>query len=372
MARIDIVGGGIAGLILAIALKDSEHQVVLHEPLRGTDLTEADTALGLWHPALLALDRVGVGDAVRRFGTPITEARMGTADGRVLGRITGQDVLLLGRVSLRDLLLDALPARVSWDDSRVQDVTALPGDLIVGADGARSVVRSTYWGNSAHPAHVTVVRGVLDEDRSTGILEEFWGDGGVFGLTPLPAAVGAPGPARTNWFAAFREHRFASTEDALGHVRHLAAPFPQRVQDAMRAAAPEQTKVNGISVSPATRSFVRGADRGCCARHDSEWRARRHGSHPGRRCAGRVHRPLGAARRRCSVRTPARGPPAGDPSGLERHHAARPRTRGRGEGEGSTGSSVRRGQEQTRSATPWPGPHGTGPAPGVTGSHEER
>lgn len=61
--RVIVVGGGIAGLSAAIALRKVGIDVTVYEraPARG----DVGAGIGLWTNALRALDVLGAGDAVR-------------------------------------------------------------------------------------------------------------------------------------------------------------------------------------------------------------------------------------------------------------------------------------------------------------------
>lgn len=253
MATVHIVGAGIAGLTLAAALRRPEWDVHLHEQVRPEDAPDVDTAFGLWPPAMAALDAIGLGDAVRAESAPLAGVTVRTAQGRVLTRMTGQVVAMIGRSTLQRSLAAAVPAHVTLATERIEDPRALSGDLLVGADGAFSVVRREHWGKSSgtRPRRVTVVRGVVDADLGARALDEYWGDGVLFGRTPLPGA-------RTNWFCVFDERRFASTADGLEHTRDRLRTFPREVGEVIEAATPEQTLIGGIDVSRPMRSFVRG------------------------------------------------------------------------------------------------------------------
>lgn len=253
MATVEIIGGGIAGLTLASAIRRPEWQVTIREQGLPPGGREVDTAFGLWSPAVTALDDIDIGDIVRAQGARVDVATIRSADDRILARIRNQDVVMMGRVSLRRILRDAVPATVQTLEEKVDDTRALSAELVVGADGARSVVRRDHWSaRSAARTHgTTVVRGVVDQDLSRGEVAEYWGDGVLFGTTPLPGS-------RTNWFTAFPEQRFDSVEEALAHVKRMASVFPQHVKTVAAEAMPEQTLVNGIHVSRSLASFVRG------------------------------------------------------------------------------------------------------------------
>ncbi|MGO2112595.1 MAG: FAD-dependent monooxygenase [Pseudoclavibacter sp.] len=261
MPTLHIVGGGIAGLTLAAALRPDVGRVIVHEQGRPPGEYEVDTAFALWPPAVKALARIGLAQTVYERAALLTGATVCAADGRVLRSIRNQRMPMIGRVTLRGILRDALHEHVEWRDERVDDsrplaVANADADaiaIIVGADGARSVVRADYWGSrsTSRSAGTTVVRGVVDTALAADSLTEYWGDGVLVGITPLPGG-------RTNWFVEFHERRFAGRAEALDHVRMLGDGFPQIVRDVLAAASPEHVLVNGVQVARPLATLVRG------------------------------------------------------------------------------------------------------------------
>jgi 2-polyprenyl-6-methoxyphenol hydroxylase-like FAD-dependent oxidoreductase len=165
--RVLIAGGGIAGLAVAAALEKAGIHAELYE--QGAELREVGAGVGLWSNALASLDELGAGDEVRAATLPLRILSAAAADGRVTNTIRLDD---LGtefadascRIVPRPVLLGALARRVTPDhvhasnrvvaaDSaggfvhiRLHTGWVEEGDLLVGADGLHSVVRSMVVG----------------------------------------------------------------------------------------------------------------------------------------------------------------------------------------------------------------------------------
>ncbi|WP_371583828.1 FAD-dependent monooxygenase [Streptomyces sp. NBC_01314] len=203
-----IVGGGIGGLAAAVALRRRGWRVEVLE--RSPEFTEIGAGISLWPNALHALEALGLARAVQALGA--VEAAGGVRDrqGRWLTRTDnaelarrfGHPLVVLHRADLLRVLTEALPAdslRSGSEVSVVRDgaqgpVVAHRGgesrpDLVIGADGLRSVVRRTLWPDAADPRYAgyTAWRTVtepLAEPPSEGAA--IWGRGARFGYTALP------------------------------------------------------------------------------------------------------------------------------------------------------------------------------------------
>ncbi len=191
-----IIGAGIAGLATAVALRKAGWSVAVHE--RADAPTSGGTALGMWPEAMLALDDIGLGDRVRRHGTLSRGATILDRNGAPIGSIPStRSAHLISRERLMLTLLEAIPANdIHWSHGW-NPVNSFPeSDLVVGADGVHSAIRSRIWGSSAErPLDTVAFRGVVD--RRVESVTETWGRGALFGITPT-------GDGRTNWFACVR------------------------------------------------------------------------------------------------------------------------------------------------------------------------
>lgn len=242
MTTVRIIGGGIAGATLAATLERPDWAVTVHE--RRAQTPALDTAFALFPQALRALQPSGLRPAVEAAGVRIDAAQILTAEGRPLLRPPRLGALMIGRARLHSLLSAARPASTVLDLGEVDAPEDLDADVLVGADGAQSMVRRTTWGARSAPRRppLTVIRGVVDADLSNGSVTEYWGERMLFGITPLPGG-------RTNWFTAFPERRFASVADGLDHLRTAARVLPDPVTDVVDAATVEQSVISGIHLS---------------------------------------------------------------------------------------------------------------------------
>ncbi len=182
--RAIVVGGGIGGLATALALRHGGWQVEVRE--RGESLDRGGAGLVLWPNALRCLRVLGVEDAVRSRAATLTGSVVRRSDGRLLSSIATADRPLgIVRADLVGALASALGADAVTFGAEVCDVTDLDADLVVGADGVRSVVRSSM-GSTENPDFrgYTVWRALVPHDTGTRELRETWGAGLRFGMVP--------------------------------------------------------------------------------------------------------------------------------------------------------------------------------------------
>ncbi|MGW6569415.1 FAD-dependent monooxygenase [Streptomyces sp. NPDC054975] len=269
-----IVGGGIGGLAAAIALHRRGWRVEVLE--RAPEFTEIGAGISLWPNALRALDVLGLADAVRELGA--VEASGGVRDrrGRWLSRTDttelvsrfGHPLVVLHRAELLRALTEALPPECLRPGSEVTAVRddrhgllvqhgggESRSDLVIGADGLRSVVRRTLWPDAPGPRYAgytawRMVTEPLAEPPAEGAAT--WGRGERFGYTALPGrrmycfatASLPPGTA------------FGSTEHAELLRRFGSWPDPV---PALLAAVPADTVLrHDLYALPPLASFARG------------------------------------------------------------------------------------------------------------------
>lgn len=254
MPTITILGGGVSGLTLAATIDSTAYDVTLIE--RNPGYNRVPTAFGVWPFALEALDRIKLADKVRERGLPLDSGVI-TADsaGRPVTMTRhGAGMWTITRPALLQLLDEAVPDTVDREQRHVDDATALGGDLVVAADGARSVVRTRVWGDEPRDTGVVAIRGVLETapDIPLDQMHEYWGDGMLFGVAPnrLPHRIG------TNWYASARRGEEPPAA-ALAWARDAFAGFPELVRATIAAAEPERTVVNTILESRRTPELVR-------------------------------------------------------------------------------------------------------------------
>lgn len=210
-----MVGGGIGGLTAAIALRRAGSDVRVFE--RAQELGAVGAGISLWANAVKALDRIGLGDAVRGLGAEIgVEVR--SWRGTPLSSLSAEEMrrfgdvnLALHRADLQKALLSALPegtvrtgARFVRFERGAGEVSARfadgreeGGDILVGADGLFSAVRAQLHGDGRpRYAGFTAWRGVAVPGRDLvpeGADLGLWGPGSEFGLANI-------GGGRLYWY----------------------------------------------------------------------------------------------------------------------------------------------------------------------------
>ncbi|MFD4245486.1 FAD-dependent oxidoreductase [Streptomyces sp. NPDC058525] len=212
-----VVGAGVGGLATAIGLRRAGWAVTVLEGR--TALERYGTAFGIHPTAQAALERLGLGEVLRAHAVPYREARIRRPDGRVLAalplerieRKAGRPELLVSRPRLIDALLAALErtggAEIVYGHRLTDPAGPEAGraDLVVGADGINSAVRTACFGPAGGPRAIGSVAWIGIAGFETGVYGETWGEGRFFGMTPVE-------PGRTNWYATVPE---ATTADAL-------------------------------------------------------------------------------------------------------------------------------------------------------------
>lgn len=217
-----VVGAGIGGLAAAVGLRRAGWSVVVLE--RAERVTEVGAGLSLFPNALAALKALDVGESIHARGTMTDGVGMRTPSGRWLFRMPGLQpgrrprpvsLLMVHRAVLHEQLYEALPDGLVTAGANVTGVTSgsraerptvrytddhgehkITADVIIGADGLRSVTRNCLWPKARPPAHArfTAWRGVTSDVMQLDEGSLTWGAGQSVGLAKLI-------DGRVYWFA---------------------------------------------------------------------------------------------------------------------------------------------------------------------------
>ncbi len=251
--RVLIVGGGIAGLGLSVALRRAGIGVELVEIAQKWAPVGAGIVLGV--NAMKVMRLLGVADALEARSYVLGEMAIADSNDRVLGRTDLASLqprfgksLAMHRAVLHDVLLEAcgdLPIRLATtvdeidqsDDSvgvRFSDGTKGSYDLVVGADGLRSRVRELVFGEiPLSYSGYTCWRIVVDRPSGLDFGREMWGRGLRFGIVPVDdsrvycfavanAPLGTPDPEE------------GSVERFHDRFSVFAGPVPEILQQVVR------------------------------------------------------------------------------------------------------------------------------------------
>ncbi|HWD77759.1 MAG TPA: FAD-dependent monooxygenase, partial [Kribbella sp.] len=163
------------------------------------ELGEVGAGISVWPSAVAVLEELGV-TGVEKSSVQSEPAGMRTPDGRwvVSAPQLGVELpVMIHRAQLHDLITaefgPAVTVRtgyhvrtVTQDTDSVTVNDELRADLLVAADGIRSVVRGTLYPQYAGPRYsgFTAYRGIADVDLDDGG-GETWGRGQLFGFARL-------------------------------------------------------------------------------------------------------------------------------------------------------------------------------------------
>jgi 2-polyprenyl-6-methoxyphenol hydroxylase-like FAD-dependent oxidoreductase len=207
--RVVIIGAGIAGLTTAVALQVRGVEAQIYESASELKLA----GKGIWVPtnAMLVLDRLGLGDAIAGSGIALRRAEVHLKENGILQGIDLEDIQeRFGRTTISILRADLQIVLASavlngslhlskrcvgvsdLGDSVVasfEDGTTAEADVVIGADGIRSVIRKAVVGDVAlRYAGQTCYLGIAQlqlPSELSGTSWEVWGGARRFGFSPV-------------------------------------------------------------------------------------------------------------------------------------------------------------------------------------------
>lgn len=216
--NIAICGGGIGGFSAAIALIKMGHKVEVFEQAPEFNRVGAD--INLTPNAVFALDRLGVGDYLRKTAArPTFRISRDGITGEETSRLPMSDAaeekygapqLTIHRADLLTSLQNRLPQDAIHLGMPVADVQTTDDgatvifangeqrafDLVIGADGIHSAVRTALWGKD-DPRFTGVVsyRAVFPLEKAEGLKDaeaftKWWGETSDKQIVTFPLTLG--------------------------------------------------------------------------------------------------------------------------------------------------------------------------------------
>jgi 2-polyprenyl-6-methoxyphenol hydroxylase-like FAD-dependent oxidoreductase len=266
-----IVGAGIGGLASAIALQRAGLDVAIVE--QAAAIREIGAGISLWANAIGALDRLGLGTAVRAASLTYDNAGVRTSDGTVLStfdtaemrRRLGHPIVVMHRADLLGALATAAGQPIEFSKRCVRvrqestaavadldDGSSVRADVLIGADGLYSVVRAAIHGDE-RPRYsgCAAWRSVVRFD-GTVLPGESWGHGSVFGQVPMEGG-------RVYWFAT--ENVPAGEPRSADEKARLLARFGSwhaPIRQLIEAAREDEILRNDIYDRPPLPAWGRG------------------------------------------------------------------------------------------------------------------
>ncbi|RSL33920.1 FAD-dependent oxidoreductase [Salibacterium salarium] len=172
--KILIVGGGIAGLTLADCLLRSGHFLTIVE--KGPELRTEGYMIDFFGPGFEAAEKMGLLNELEKIHYPVESLKFLTPNGKEKSSIPYQSLRNLlqnrhynfMRGNLERLLYDRIKEHVDFRfgttvqfitqsseyvDATLSDGSSFTCDLLVGADGIHSKVRSLTFGKDPSPLH---------------------------------------------------------------------------------------------------------------------------------------------------------------------------------------------------------------------------
>jgi 2-polyprenyl-6-methoxyphenol hydroxylase-like FAD-dependent oxidoreductase len=244
-----IIGGGIGGLTLAIALQRKGYDVKVYE--RAIDINPIGAGLGLAANAIKALAEIGISEEVVAKGKIMRRLLIKDYQGKVLSETDSEKIseqygminnFTIHRGDLHDVLLkkvipDTLQLAKECRDFKqdqsgvtlfFQDGTSAHADYVIACDGIHSVFRKKLLPHSTPRfAGYTCWRAVIDnapDDFNFDETVESWGAGSRFGMVPLTGK-------RVYWFACLnaaandQKKRIYKVDDLLRHFAEFHDPI---------------------------------------------------------------------------------------------------------------------------------------------------
>lgn len=238
--NITIIGGGIGGLSLAVALQRKGMQATVYE--QAPSLKPVGAGILLASNALQAYAQLGLIDSLKAVGHPVHALNITTPDLtplvtqdlRAVAQTTGQPTLVIHRATLQAQLLDSLSPESLQLDQQLQSLSSVEApvlefagghtvhaEAVVGADGLRSRVREALFPKaSIAKAWQLCWRGVVDyplPENYHHALNEAWGPKKRMGFVPLSAD-------KVYWYAVhshYVEFDQVPLEDLAGSFREF-------------------------------------------------------------------------------------------------------------------------------------------------------
>lgn len=207
MMDIAIIGGGIAGLTTALALKQKGFSATVYE--RADELNEIGAGIWIQPNALQVLNHLGLKEELLNSGVQLdrvditdNQLRPFSKGGNIVQDQKGNKIVSIHRARLHKILYDSLPKNTVKLDCELKSFTqnsdgikldfhdtSISADFVLAADGINSKTRKQLFPKSSlRDSGQTCWRGIANmalPDQLQNLGREAWGNNVRFGFSQV-------------------------------------------------------------------------------------------------------------------------------------------------------------------------------------------